>query len=104
MKLIYKDENMMVIHSVKNILELNDIDCYIKNEHGHTMGAEFGLSNTLLELWLSNSDDYEKASSIIDKQIHATTTESSWTCDSCGEENDGNFGLCWKCQKAQASS
>lgn len=25
-----------------------------------------------------------------------------WTCASCGEENPGNFEVCWKCQVARA--
>ena len=102
MKLVYKDENMTIVHSVKNILELNDIDCVLKNEHSHTMGAEFGLSDTLLELWLSNDDDYEKASSLIDSQVLNPPTKSSWVCGKCGEENEGSFEICWKCQNSSA--
>jgi hypothetical protein len=28
---------------------------------------------------------------------------SAWKCAGCGEENPGNFGECWKCQRVRAS-
>jgi hypothetical protein len=30
------------------------------------------------------------------------TGKLAWTCASCGEENPGNFEVCWKCQEARA--
>ena len=50
MRLAYKHENRGLVYSVKNILAMNNIDCHIKNDFGNTMGAEFGIGNTLLEL------------------------------------------------------
>lgn len=76
MKLIYKHENMMVLHSVRNILEMNNISCYVKNQYGHTMGPEFGLSNTLLELWLNNANDYDKAEEIIKTQLQSPNAKT----------------------------
>jgi hypothetical protein len=29
--------------------------------------------------------------------------KAAWTCASCGEENPGNFEVCWKCQSARPS-
>jgi hypothetical protein len=104
MKLIYKHENRAIVYSIKNILELNEIDTHVKNEYGSPMGAEFGLSNTLLELWLSNEQDYEKALSIIETQTANPTDESPWLCRKCGEENEGNFQVCWKCQNEYVAS
>lgn len=101
MKLIYKNENRGIVYSVKNILELNDIDSEIKNEYGHTMGGEFGISNSLLELWLVNDQEYDKAKSIIEEQIDNPADSVPWVCDKCGEENGGNFQVCWKCQNDQ---
>ena len=28
----------------------------------------------------------------------------AWNCASCGEENPGNFEVCWKCQAARAAA
>lgn len=102
MKLIYEHENMMILHSVKNILEAHDIACFLKNEFGQPMGAEFGLSNTLLELWLNDENDFDKATAIIEKEVLNADSGEAWACAKCGEENAGNFSACWKCQTAQA--
>jgi hypothetical protein len=29
----------------------------------------------------------------------SSVSPSSWQCASCGEENPGEFDICWKCQK-----
>jgi hypothetical protein len=31
-------------------------------------------------------------------------TESAWKCNYCGEENPGEFDVCWKCQKERVAS
>ncbi len=98
MKLVYKDESRALVYSVKNILALNSIESHIKNEYGHTSGGELGLSNSLLELWLLNDQDYDTARSIIETQVVNPVLMEPWTCANCGEENDGAFQLCWSCQ------
>ena len=103
MRLIYTNENMSVVHSAKNILEMNGIDCLLKNEHGNTMGAEFGISN-LAEVWLLNSDDYDKALALIEEKIANPSEKSAWICSECKEENEGSFEICWKCQSDRLDS
>jgi len=97
MKRIYSNDNMVAVHSAKNLLELSGIDCILKNEHSNTMGAAFGTSN-LVELWIENVEDYEKAKSIIDEKITNPQELEKWTCGKCGEQNEGNFEVCWNCQ------
>ena len=97
MKLLYSNENMLLIHSIKNVLEHNGISCIINNEHGFTMGAEFGIANTTMELWLPDASDFEKASTIVDTQILHPKIGEAWICDKCGEQLAGNFTQCWNC-------
>ncbi len=96
MRIIYKHENRAILHSVKNILDLNGIDTYVKYEH--TTSALFVLANIELELWVLNDKDYDRAFSIIEKQITAPLDKKSWVCAKCGEENDGSFESCWNCR------
>jgi rubrerythrin len=98
MRLIYQHENRGLVYSVKNILTMNDIDCHIKNDFGNTMGAEFGIANTLLELWLIHDEDYEQALKIIEQQTADSQNFKPWLCKNCGEENAGQFAVCWNCQ------
>ncbi len=98
MRLIYQHENRGLVYSVKNILAMHDIDCHVKNDFGNTMGAEFGIGNTLLELWLAHDEDYEQAKAIIQNQLEKPQENKPWLCKNCGEENTGQFAICWNCQ------
>lgn len=98
MKLIYTHENILVLHSVKNILSLNAIDAFIKNEHSIPNGARHGINNMFLELWISNDTDFDQASAIIENEIENPVAKEPWVCASCNEENEGGFEICWSCQ------
>lgn len=97
MRLVYQHENRGLVYSVKNVLAMHNIDCMVKNDFGNPMGAEFGIGNTLLELWVSRDKDYQQAREIIAEQEQQPESEP-WTCPNCGEENGGQFALCWNCQ------
>lgn len=104
MNIVYKHENKALIHSAKNILELNGIECVIRNEHSASAGGNLGLSNSAAELWVRSGSDKSKALKIIDSEITNAPTNPSWICGQCEEENDGSFELCWKCQSEPAGT
>ncbi|MEX0963525.1 MAG: DUF2007 domain-containing protein [Pseudohongiellaceae bacterium] len=105
MKHVYTHDNITVLHSAKNILALNEIESFVKNEHAIPNGARHGIENTFLELWITNDQDFDKACSIIDEQLVNPEPKPAWVCTDCGEENDGSFDFCWKCQNpADATS
>ncbi|MDP6097076.1 MAG: DUF2007 domain-containing protein [Gammaproteobacteria bacterium] len=104
MNIVFEHENKAILHSAKNLLELNGIECLIKNEHSATAGGNLGITNTAAELWILNAADAEMASSIIDKEILNAPSKPSWTCQQCNEENDGSFEVCWKCQSEAAGT
>lgn len=98
MKLIYRNEDRAIVYSVKNVLELNGIESQVRNEYTHTIGGGLGLDNSLAELWLLQDEEYDRAREVIEKQIIHPPQSSPWTCANCGERNEGNFRICWKCQ------
>jgi len=57
MKIIYSHDNIMVLHSAKNILALKDIASFVKNEHPIPSGTRHGMGNVFLELWINHDDD-----------------------------------------------
>ena len=98
MKLIYKHDNVAVLHSAKNVLALNDIESFVKDEQSGPTGARFGASNVFMELWLKDDEDFERAASIIEHEIENPEIKKSWICAACREENEGSFELCWNCR------
>ena len=102
MKCIYKHENQALLHSKKSVLELNDINCFLKNEHSASIGGNLGLSNAVTELWILDANDYEKASSILANEAAGSDRNNSWICEACQEENEGSFEMCWHCRNEQS--
>jgi hypothetical protein len=100
MRHIFTHDNIMVLNSAKNILALNGIESFVKNEHTVPIGANHGINNTFLELWILDDQEYDKASAIIENEIENPVPGDSWICDTCSEENDSSFEVCWKCQGA----
>ena len=98
MNIVYKHESKAILHSCKNLLEINGIKCFLKNEHSASVAGNFGTTLSEAELWVLNSDDVVRARSIIHALNADAPAKPAWTCGKCGEKNDGNFQICWKCQ------
>ena len=97
MNKVYSHENLALVHSAKNLLEISGIECFLKNEH-YATGGHAGLASFPVELWVTNSDDSAKAATILAKDLSSNDQQSAWICVECGEENDGSFEICWNCQ------
>jgi hypothetical protein len=104
MNIVYKHENKALLHSAKNLLELNGIECLIRNENSASAGGNLGLSNSAAELCVRNACDESEALRIVDTEIINAPTKTSWVCGQCEEENDGSFEVCWKCQSEPADT
>jgi len=99
MQKVYSHENLTIATSAKNLLELNGIDCFIKNEY-HASGGHVGWEAVPIELWVLDTANAEKAVAVLDKEFSSSSDQPDWKCRHCGEENDGSFETCWKCQRA----
>ena len=98
MQRVYSHENMTILSSAKNLLELNGIDCFIKNEY-HASGGHVGWGAVPVELWVYNEQAAERAMSILDKELNQSTDLPDWQCKHCAEWNAATFESCWKCQE-----
>tara|TARA_B110000858_G_scaffold89247_1_gene103082 strand:- start:4473 stop:4754 length:282 start_codon:yes stop_codon:yes gene_type:complete len=89
----------MILNSAKGLLELYEIDCFVKNEY-HASGGHVGFGSIPIELWVQDSDEAGRAISILEKELNPGKEKAGWECKHCGEGNDGSFEICWKCQRA----
>jgi len=80
---------------------MNSLNCFIKNEF-HASGGHVGFESIPIELWVHDSEQAERAVSILEKELTANKDLPDWECAKCGEENDASFESCWKCQAAAA--
>ena len=99
MKLIYTNENRMLVGNIRNILDANGIETVLKNEYSQGGVGEISAFDAWPELWLINDSDFDSATAAIEN-ASSKPTDPEWTCKNCGEVNDASFGACWQCQDA----
>jgi hypothetical protein len=101
MKKVTTSHSVVTVNHYKNLLESEGIPCLIKNEILGGIAGEMPLTEVWPELWVLNDIDFDRAKQLIDEDIVDESPMQSWKCRKCGEENEGQFAACWKCQTPQ---
>jgi len=96
MKLIFTQQNRLLVNNARNIVESAGIETVLRNEYASGAAGDLSPFDTWLELWVVNDEDYDKAMKIIEG-ISSKQSRSDWVCSICGEKNDASFDICWKC-------
>lgn len=97
MKLIYTNENRLLVSNIQNIVENVGISVMLKNEYAGGAAGELIPHETWLELWVVDDEDYDKAMHTIDNAF-SSPDSTGWHCTHCNEHNDASFDFCWQCQ------
>lgn len=95
MKTVYSASNLSLVSIFQNILEGYGIRCWVKNEFLFAGVGEIPP----IECWpllCVDDEDFAEAKKIVDQAL-AEKKIPAWTCDSCGEEIEGQFSECWNC-------
>ncbi|KII77094.1 DUF2007 domain-containing protein [Vibrio renipiscarius] len=101
---IFSANNPPQAHIVCELLRSNNIDCEVRGEGLFGLQGElpFGEASEPY-VWLLDGRQQEKAQALV-AQFEQPQLEQSWHCLSCGEENEGQFGLCWQCGSPMSSA
>ena len=51
-------------------------------------------------VWVLNDEDESDARELIEQRSKDAESLPPWQCGVCEEENEGPFGVCWKCGAA----
>lgn len=97
MKKLTSADNIVTIHHYRNILKADGIQCEIRNEHFGGILGEMPFPETWPQLWITNDLDFDRAMQLIEESKQENASSGSWRCKDCGEENEGQFAVCWKC-------
>lgn len=101
MKPLLTSLNLLEIHHLKNVLEADGICCWIKNELLSRLAGEIPFTECALELHLVHAHDLPRAEALLEVWRRPPPPGRPWTCASCGESIEGQFGACWKCGAAR---
>ena len=96
MKMVYTNDNRMLVGNARNLLEAQGIDLLVKNEYAGGVIGELSAFDAWVELWVIDEGDYARACEILAAALSGAD-EPDWHCR-CGEINDRSFDYCWRCQ------
>ena len=97
MKKLISVESLVTINHYKNLLESEGIMSEIRNAILGGIAGEMPVDQVWPELWVVNDLHYDRAKQLIDEAIIEESPREPWTCQKCGEENEGQFAACWNC-------
>jgi hypothetical protein len=96
MKLLYTNENRIMVMNVKNVLNNNGYQVIVNNEFASSASGGLAPFDTWPEVWLLKDEDFEEAKKVI-ASINTELSLITWKCNDCNETNDQTFDFCWKC-------
>jgi hypothetical protein len=83
---------------LKGILAGSGIACEIRGEYLSMAAGELPFAECYPELWVVGDEDFKRAKEILDEwDSKVVSQHENWICQSCGEENEGQFNSCWRC-------
>lgn len=102
MKLVYSHENQFIVGNMKNLIEAQNINVFIKNEFAQGALGETAVFDCWPEVWVYDDDDYQKAIDVV-VLVETKQAEMDWVCNQCDEKNDPSFEVCWHCKSEMPS-
>lgn len=100
MKKLTTHASLITINHYKNLLAAEGIRSEIRNQHLGSIMGDMPFVEVWPELWIVNALDFDRAKQLIDGTALDESPADPWRCAKCGEENEGQFAVCWSCGSA----
>ena len=97
MQRVFTAATLLEAHLVQQMLEAELIPAAVFNENAHGAAGELPITETWPEVWIKDDRHCSEARSIIARYETASSGETRPRWGQCGENNPGNFELCWYC-------
>ena len=97
MLLVYSSPNLLMVAHLRNLLEIEGIDCLVKNEYLSGAAGELPPTEAWPELWVIEAHHHDLAREIVAKALQHSSNGEKWSCPQCGEMSEEQFTECWKC-------
>ena len=96
---LYTAANLQEAFIIKNLLELEGINCSVRNFNSSSIVGEIPFTHAWPEVWLIQEKDRQKGEKVLNKFKKERTDENKM-CENCSEINPLNFEFCWNCYAA----
>lgn len=98
MKSIYSTQDLLIIGHLRNLLVNEGIQCDVKTPFLAAAKGDIPVTDCWSQLWIMNEEDLEKALDVINTALaQGAEPNVVWSCSTCGEKVEGQFGACWQC-------
>ncbi len=97
MKRVYIAETLVDGRMIVDLLHEEGIPALLFQQNGQ--GALGELPVTCPEVWIRRNSDFESAVCLIENFDAMIDPEAILFCEGCGENNPGNFEICWQCNQ-----
>lgn len=97
MRKVYTALNLPDAHLVLHALRHEGIDARVFNENASSILGEIPVACSLPEVWVIDAAYVGRALSIIEARCRRHSSNITQLCRECGEQNPGEFEICWKC-------
>jgi hypothetical protein len=102
MKRVWSGTTLHDTAHLKNLVEQAGIECFIKHRHlGSAMG-DLPFLDCSPELWVVKDAQAVGATAVIREALRPDSgpPAARWRCAHCGEDNEAQFAVCWRCGAA----
>lgn len=100
LKSVYSAPQAFWVDYLKNILESEGIECFVKNQYLLGAAGELPPNECWPSLHVFNDADYPRAKQLVESELKMQNNQSNaqdWLCGGCGEHVEQPFGVCWRC-------
>jgi hypothetical protein len=99
MKRVFTGVTLTDTAHVKNLLELSGIGSFIKNTYLSSGAGDLPVFDVSPELWVFRDADAARAEAVIRDALRpqSAVVAEPWGCPQCGESNEAQFAVCWRC-------
>jgi len=97
MKRLCKASSLPDAHILRGVLEQAGIRVHVFNENAQGGVGQLPVNEAFPELWLDDETDFERAQRVVREFEEAPRNTGTTRCGGCGEDNPGNFQVCWSC-------
>ncbi|CAH0540548.1 DUF2007 domain-containing protein [Vibrio marisflavi] len=105
---IFIARNPTEAHIVCELLRSEHVACEVRGEGLFGLQGELPFGDdTDAYIWLLNTYHEKKAVTIVQEyqsRLNRNENNADWYCSGCGEQNEGQFAICWSCGAAVTSS
>jgi hypothetical protein len=97
MRRLYKAANLPDAHLMAGLLGREGIETRVFNENAQSIMGEIPFTQAFPEVWVMDDAQLAHARDILDRIQRTAPSQTLTLCSRCGEQNPGNFELCWQC-------